>query len=328
MGEPVTISFTIEKLGTPEVPFPLTDSLQLSADAGLPEWRITSVQSASGADTEVRSGNAIIIPGTTLQGQERVNVTFTGSAPSVFIPCVSSEKTKNVTIIRIREINYYDNPVTTSDFAYNITLVNTWDCAPAIDNLKIQLLQFREEINRTASLGVNTSSAEEKYREAENLTDIAETYSQTNKTLYFEKILAALNVISDGASLLDKSWAENSVANASARLDTLDGAIIQLEENETTGNSVQISQLVAQRELAAENLSSAKDALSGNNFSLAREYAQSAFTQANTSYSDALKLQKQTADHKNSLPLSGTGTCLAVMSATAILLMIKTRKDP
>ena len=149
-------------------------------------------------------------------------------------------------------------------------------------------MTYRSHIDEKATMGIDTSVAEEKYTYAKQKLDSAGSRPSTQLLEALDEVDAAKAAISDGEKSLDKAWAENEVANAPVPIDNADAMIAWFKGNLSTANDPALAQVIAKRDSAANYLSVANDEIANGNYSGGWATAKEAWSMANESYTDAL----------------------------------------
>lgn len=113
--------------------------------------------------------------------------------------------------------------------------------------------------------------------------------------------------------LLDKAWAEKSVADAQIPLGRVDQIISWYKGNMSTANDKMLPAIITQRDQAAATLSAANDEIANGNYAQARSKAAEAYQIANESFNEALT-------RKNLLNFSCWG-CSPFISITQLVIL-------
>ena len=173
------------------------------------------------------------------------------------------------------------------------TVITTITSLPAPIQEGVNSLQsFKKSIQELTDVGVDTSSSEEKYREAEQYVNSARSQPADQYDLAINDSRKAAGIIDEGKQILDKEWAENEVAIAQIPINNVDAVIAWYKGNQSTANDAQLPAIISEREVAVSYISMANDEISNGNYSQARIWAEIAYEKENESYTDALKSLK------------------------------------
>ncbi len=201
-------------------------------------------------------------------------------------------RTSNITIIRIEEIDELGQVVEGSTFNYVTFVVNTTESTTLFSN-KLSILEkkleiFRSHLDEKSAIGVNTTMSEGKYNQARSLLDFKCCNSGGG---YFEQInqlKIADESLDEGERLLDKAWAEKSVADTQIPLGQADQIISWYKGNMSTANDKKLPAIITKRDQAAATLSAANDEIANGDYAQARSKAAEAYQVANESFNEAL----------------------------------------
>ena len=301
-GTPVIVSFKVDFSASGGETFPSSSSLQMITDLEKPKWAWTLLLNGVENPRPESTSKIMELSGWDLSYpsdvEESVRITLEGVAPTV-------TSTTNKTIIKIQEVDSRNNVVTSSKIDYTRVIVNTGEIASAISAKNGALQIFRAHIDEKAAMDIDTSAAEAKYNEARQKIDAAQALPSSQYTTALNYLNAAQTSIQEGEKLLDKSWAENEVANAQVPINNVDGMIAYFMGNQSTANDAKLVLIKTKRESAAGFITTANDDIASGNYAQARVKAQQAYSKGNESYNDALDFKKQTETSFN--PLAGVG---------------------
>jgi hypothetical protein len=241
-----------------------------------------------------------------------VGVTLEGTAPTV-------TQTSNQTLVQINEVDSNGN-LGNTPYTLSTLVVNTNDVTTAIANANSQLSQFRTDIDEKAAMNIDTSAAEAKYNDAQTQITQAQSLPTTQYTTALNDITTATSTISDGETLLDKSWAESEVATAQEPVNNVDALIAYFQGNSSTSSDARLSTIITEREIAVSYISAATDAVSNGNFAQARAKAEQAYTEGNQSYNDALTFKAAVEATWN--PLAGLGSVGSIFSSSVLIIVV------
>jgi len=308
----VDLSFTIQfASGTTE-----SNSLQLYTQLNNPKWsyviNVNGVANGlTGASSKTVTINSFLL--NYKSGDDvSVGVTLEGTAPTV-------TQTSNQTLVQINEVDSNGN-LGNTPYTLSTLVVNTNDVTTAIANANSQLSQFRTDIDEKAAMNIDTSAAEAKYNDAQTQITQAQSLPTTQYTAALNDITTATSTISDGETLLDKSWAESEVATAQEPVNNVDALIAYFQGNTSTSSDARLSTIITEREIAVSYISAANDAVTSGNFAQARAKAEQAYTEGNQSYNDALTFKAAVEATWN--PLAGLGSVGSIFSSSVLIIVV------
>jgi len=289
-GTTVTASFKIGFSASSSLTFPEGSDLVMTTDLKDPVWTYTIIlnevenpRNPAGGKTLELSGFELSYPSDT---SEVIRVTLQGTAPTV-------DATTEKTILGVKEVDSNGNTVTSSAVTKTALIVNTGDVTKSVEEKNANLQALQADIDEKSSMGVDTSSAEAYYNDAQSKISTASSRPPTQYTEALNDLTAAQTSIDAGKTAVDLAWAEMEVSNAQVPIDRVDGVIAWFKGNQSTSSDTQLSAIIAKRESAVTYLSNANDAINSGNYEQARTKAAEAFSKGNESYTDALARQKE-----------------------------------
>jgi hypothetical protein len=316
---PVIVSFKIELTGAGDETFTSGNELQMSTDLDKARWTYALVLDGVETPQPENTGRVLSVSGWILaypaEKEESLKVTLEGVTPKI-------SKTSEKNMIRITEYDSHNNPLTSTIVYKNATIVNPSEITDRINTLKASIQTFRSHIDEKAALGVDTSSAEGKYSEAQSKTDAAGKVPTSQYLQAFTTLDAAEAAITDGESALDRAWAENEVLNAQVPITNVDNVIAWFKGNASTANDQQLPAIITKREVAVSYISTANDEISSGKYEEARAKAQEAFNKGNESYTDALARKKVLESGWFQLPNFGKIPIVPIVVVIVVILVI------
>jgi len=316
-GTPVSVAFQIQ-LDSSNI-----NDMELYTSLDQPKWSyvilVNSIQTAPGqATTKTLDISSFLL--TYKSGDiVAIGVSLDGNAPSV-------QQTTNQTLIQVSELGTTGGVIASTQYVQTALVINTADVTTAISGANSQLADFRTQIDEKAAMDVDTSSAEASYNDAKTKIDAAQALPTTQYTTALSYITAAQTSITNGETLLDKSWAEKEVSDAQVPINNVDSLINYFQGNKSTADDPKLSPIISKREVAASYISAANDAISTGNYVLARSKATDAFAKGNESYNDALTFKKQVESGFNPFAAIGglvsSSVLVVVVGVIAVALII------
>lgn len=159
-----------------------------------------------------------------------------------------------------------------------------------------RLKDLKADLDEKASQGVDISAAQAKYNSASQALTSAASAGPSQAASY---IATAKKDIDEGVALLDKAWAEKSVADTGAAIESLDGMITYFVENRSMGTDPQVIAIMTKRESAVQFYSQAQDNLNAENYPLARSKAADGLSKANEALAEANALRERIGEGFN-----------------------------
>lgn len=323
-GQRVSVSYILNFPLVNGKTFENANTLDMYTELTTAKWSFVKTETFDGTphDTPLPNdgGPRIQMGGWILSYPDRelsLRVTLDGLAPDV-------DKTQNKTIIKITELDSYGKPISTTPFLKEAIIVNIADVNNLIAESESTLQIFRTHIDEKAALEVDTSTAEGKYTEANAAVDNARSQPSNKFDAAQASLTSAKDLIAEGEKLLDKAWAEKTVADAQIPINNVDQTISFIKPN-ISSSDTRLSPIISKREIADSYRKTADDEIFAGNYERAREKAQEAFIKGNESYTDALDLKKQITEGFNPLgaigKLFGSGTTVIIVGVVAVVLI-------
>jgi len=284
-GTNVSVSFKIDMTPAGGLTFPEDNTLQIFTDLNSPQWTSTLIRDGVEHPQPASSSRSIYLSGWVLSYpssvQESLRVTLQGMVPSV-------TKSMNKTIVLVQELDGNNAIIPASITTRERIIVNPTDISQSIALRESDLHLFRTHIDNFAQMGVNTTAAEQKFANAQNLI-------LTAKTANFAAAQVALNSatgqIDDGEKLLDRASAERDINNAKVPISQTNDLIVFFTVNKSITNDPRLAVVIAKKESAEQYLSSAQDLFNMENYAFSRVKAKAAFDKGNESLTDAINFK-------------------------------------
>jgi hypothetical protein len=216
--------------------------------------------------------------------KQKIVVSFSARLPEI-------QKSGNMTVLSVRQIERSPGGDSYIEkFRYAPMVVNC-PCIPVSCYEPEYLLEpFRDKIREKEKQGIDTFSAEEKYREAEQLLYSAASLPSTHYVQKLQNISQAKEVIAEGERLLDKASADKEITDIYLMINKTDTII-----GEIPGNSPPLEierQMNGKRNNAIPYINAAIDQIAVGNYSAARENIGRARVLLNESYDTALEYRE------------------------------------
>lgn len=300
----------------------LLHEIRFSTGLDRPKWTWGVIADGYENYRVAENGKNFSLPDYTIPGSgnhipqyEGTWVHLEGIAPEI-------TRTKNITIFRVEELDEKDVVVHGTTHEYTTMVINTCCIRSGFPDKKAELDTFRSHIDEKVAMGINTSTAEEKYNEAKKIIDDTGAMPSTQYSEAMDNLNNASLVITEGEHLLDKAWAEKEVADADDTIMKTDSIIAQLKSctgpDRCLWDSPEWRGIAASRENAVRHIEIANDKIGYGNYSAARESAGIAYALGNESYNRIFAFNK-TWSGAAPAPLSPWGCIGAIVSAGIFL---------
>jgi hypothetical protein len=290
-GTSVTASFQIDidslsRLST----FPEGNILQLITELDNANWTWWIQLDGRGSRQPLTRGRLLQMTSWELTyhkdvAKESVRVLLEGTTPQV-------TSTQNKIIFDILELDQNFNIVPNSEIQKTSLVVNPVDIQNGIASLTNDLQSLRTEIDNKTALGADISKAEEKYREAMQEIKAAKIFPPSGYTNAMIHLVEAKALIGVGLKYSDEAWALKMVDDATAPLDAADKIITGIRENKSAADNTRLTEIISQRESAANLIKIAKGEIANGNYKEARSIAIRAREEGNKTFSNAVYLEK------------------------------------
>ena len=319
-GTSVLISYKLDFSASGGETFPSGSELQMATDLESAKWSYTLILDGVENPRPSESGRMLTLSGWEIaypdSVDEQISVTLEGKVPSV-------DKTVNKTLIKIQEVDKNNNVITSSVVERTTLIININDLKTAVASAKTDLQTYRAHIDEKAALGIDTSTAEVKYSDANSKISAAESTPTSQYSTAFSYLSTASALMSDGEKSLDRAWAESEVLNSQIPITNVDKEIAWFKGNKSTAELPELSPIISKREIAVSYISTANDEIETGNYALARTKAAEAFSKGNESYTDAIFLrQKVSSGWSLSLPKIPSFLPIIIVIIVIVLIVV------
>lgn len=313
-GESVTMTIDVPLSSTGDSTFPDTNSLKVYTGLEDPQWTYTININGHG-ETLDSNKNPLVIKGFELDYPSSSNdivisYTLEGKVPEVpstgdkiFFEIIQTDSNGN-------EVSGAPDPVTKM-------VINPDDVSTLRGVVETELSNFNTEIQTKINEGVDVSAAQEKYNEAENLIEDSATssYGEAN-----EQLAKAQDAIDEGKTLLNRAWAQKSIDNAQAVLQSIDFYILDFKNNRSMGNDARVINIETKVESAQSSLNSAKSLFNDGNYPQAYTLAETSKTKAEEALTYAEEVYGEVS--KGLLPDLGSFSFILIIVVIVIVAVI------
>ena len=276
----VVADFTIDFYPSGGETMAANENIRLTTELENPSWGITLI--LDGVESKrfaspIRTGDYSTVELTAWEfgyrtNDEKVHVQLTGKAPQV-------TGSKEIMVVNVDLVDSSGRSLNEAKRAMKFVL-NPNELQGEVSAASSRLSKLQSDIDAAAAKGIGVSAADAKYDEAQAAITSANAATYADAQVYLQN---ADTFIDDAYSLLDKATAESDMVEVQATIDAVDEWITYFQDNGYTTDS-RLAPIVTKREFASEDYADAKLAFDKQDYSTARENAQSAQTRA----SDAL----------------------------------------
>jgi hypothetical protein len=310
-GEHVTIRCVVSMTGSGDLTFPTDNYLEAYTELDNIKW-IYSVQiEGHGEDIDGMGRRYLNIDGWTLSYPEDtaidVEYLLEGDAPAV-------SETSTIAIFRLQQIDDEGDVVSNSKYLKERTVVNPEAIDEIIEIREDELAELRTQIDSRYAEGVNTASAEEKYRAADDAITKAKTSSYANAQSY---LTSALTYMNEAEALLEEAWAQKAIDDAQLKVEEVDEYLTYFKDNRSMATDSRVLSISTQLDNANTLLTLAKDKQASKEYNNARIQAEGALEKANDAYDSSVALREEIGEGF-SFSLDGLGIYLIA----AIVLIV------
>ncbi len=276
-GEDVNAHGDIKFSRTPEV-FDPAHSLRFSTDLTKANWlfKIIDIETKQPKTEFKRTGSSTTITGWELaypsDSPIYLEVTLEGIAPNA-----SSTPTR--TVMKIEELDSSGQLVTGGEFKKEVEVYNPAGISTLLSQREKELADLRTSIDEKIRLGVDVSSVESKYSEAEKAIDDAKN-SPSNYAVAQASLTKAKTSIDEANANLDKVWAQFELDQANQKISNVNGMINYFKVNRSMGSDPRVVEIVSKYESASQSYSSSKTMFEQGNYPQARILANETMNKA------------------------------------------------
>ncbi|BBL67669.1 hypothetical protein [Methanoculleus chikugoensis] len=238
------------------------------------------------------------------------------------VPSTGGLKVLVTKIEHLRDKDVKDTHSVTRD------VVNSAQVEGSLAAQQQRLKDLKADLDEKSAQGVDVAAVQARYNAASQALTSAGSAGPSQAASY---IATAKKDIDEGIALLDKAWAEKSVADTGAAIESLDGMITYFVENRSMSADPQVVAIMTKRESAVQFYSQAQDNLNGKNYPLARSKAGDGLNKANEALADANALKEKIGEGfnlgGNLLLYIGIGVIIVLIVAGVVIYRKKTGWD-
>ena len=251
-------------------------------------------------------------------GYEQVNLKFSmteGTVPSSF-------NSGTITLFRALETDPDSDQVGLGVYV-NGTVLNPAALKTQLDNVKAKLVDLKASIDEKSALGVDTTGALQNYNAASSAVDSATIKVSSSPSEVEPLLTSATNSIDQANSALDMAWADNSIQQAEAMINSVNGLITEFRVNNSLKDSdPRLTPIINKYDLAARSLSDAKNLFAQKSYSAVRTDASQSLGFANNAWNLSLELKTELGKGFSMPGLPDLGAFLPVIVVILIVAAI------
>jgi len=241
-----------------------------------------------------------------------LKVKMQGTAPVVD---VSEEQI----LIRVRELDNRNAVVSGTEVVKTKMVLNPETIDESIAAESATLNALRPRIDQLAAGGIDTSSAETKYGQASTLLQSAEQNSDFSRAQF--ELTQAVTIIDQLESEVVVLEAQKAIADAESSIGETDDLITYFKVNKSMSSDARLMPIIANREIAAERLTTAKDLYNEGKYEDAARKAGEAAAKGDEVLTDAQAL-KEDVDANPLAALGGIGGAISGSIVTILIIVV------
>ncbi|MDI6866116.1 hypothetical protein [Methanoculleus sp.] len=295
------------------------ETFELSTGLQNPSWDIAVYRDGIAVYTTKKTGYYPVLTEFEIsygEGNTELDIQLRGTVPS--------STTGQVLVIKIEHLRgteVRDTHTVTRE------VVSAADIEGALALQQQRLKDLKADMDAKAAEGVDISAVQAKYSAASSALTSAASAGPAQAMNY---INTAKSNIDEASELLDKAWAEKSVADTGAAIESLDGMINYFVENRSMGSDPQVVAIITKRESAVQFYTQAQDYLNAGNYQMARSKATDGLKKANEALADATALRQKIGEgfslSGDFLLYIGIGVVVVVLVVVGVVLLRKRRR--
>ncbi|HIH02378.1 MAG TPA: hypothetical protein HA263_00495 [Methanoregulaceae archaeon] len=292
-GVPVTVSAVVDFPATSGTTFPNSDIFSLYSELDNPRWQWAVVIGGNENPKPEGFGKFFKISGFELEypkeNSVKLRVTLDGTVPNV-------STTQNITVCRFQQLDSSSKIRDDEEYTIVRKIVNPADVTRSLDQARSSLGQLRTTIDQRTAQGANTTEAERKYAEADQLLKSAESGNISVRSSTIQK---AITLIDESTKSLDQASAQAVIDRAASQIKNVDEMLTFFKANKELASDPRVAAITVKRETADQLLTSARDSQEAGNINQARIRANESATKALEAYNDSVDLRTQYAGASN-----------------------------
>jgi hypothetical protein len=331
-GMAVEVSAVVDFPTTSGTTFPSDNTFAMYTELEDPTWNWAVVIGEAVNPKPATSSQWLRITGFELEypkeSSVELQVTLTGTVPQV-------NTTQNLTVLRFQQLDDSKKVVENGENTVTRQIVNPAEIAQRLDESRSSLAALRTTIDQQAVTGANTTEAERKYAEADQLLKSAASGNISTQSATIQKANA---LIEESAQSLDQAGVQAEIDRASAQIKNVDEMLTFFKANNDLANDPRVAAITVKREGAEQLLTSARDSQQAGNLNQARIRANESATKALEAYNDSVELRSQYAGTNASSNASAAGPAgaggivpyivvIAVIAVLVIAVVVYQRRN-
>lgn len=293
--------------------FETTNSLQMETELADATWSYNVILDGIENPANTEAGPNIRISGWELSYPSdrtiSLKVKVSGTAPVV------TDSTEKI-IFRVRELGS-GNTLIGTEVVKKKMVLNPAKIGETIQSESARMSSLRNELDQLAGSGIDLTTAEAKYGQANAYLQSAETATDTTRKQ--SDLSSAQKLLDEIEDMVLVMGAEHAISTAEGSIDQTEQLISYFKVNKSMGSDARLMPIITRWEIAADKLSDARDLFTEGKYAEAADKASEAATKGDEVLNDAMAL-KQKVD---SNPLSGIVSGLSgAISGTIVTIVI------
>ncbi|MCE5297440.1 MAG: hypothetical protein MUE45_06935 [Methanoregulaceae archaeon] len=306
-------SFTVNFGSSGGYTFETTNSLQMETELADATWSYNVILDGIENPANTEAGPNIRISGWELSYPSdrtiSLKVKVAGTAPVV------TDSTEKV-ILRVRELGS-GNTLVGTEVVKKKMVLNPAKIGETIQSESARMSSLRNELDQLAGSGIDLTTAEAKYGQANAYLQSAETATDTTRKQ--SDLSSAQKLLDEIEDMVLVMGAEHAISTAEGSIGQTEQLISYFKVNKSMGSDARLMPIITRWEIAADKLSDARDLFTEGKYAEAADKASEAATKGDEVLNDAMAL-KQKVD---SNPLSGIVSGLSgAISGTIVTIVI------
>ncbi|NYT07979.1 MAG: hypothetical protein GKC05_06975 [Methanomicrobiales archaeon] len=241
-----------------------------------------------------------------------LKVRVEGTAPEVDV-------SKEQILVRVRELDNRNAVISGTEVVKTKMVLNPETIGESLAAESATLASLRSRIDQLAAGGIDTSSPETKYGQADALLRSAESASDFAR---------AQSDLSKASSLIDQLESEvvileaqKAIADAESSIGETENLITYFKVNKSMGSDARLMPILSKWEIAAERLTAARDLYSDGEYEDAARKANEAAAKGDEVLTDAQAL-KEKVDANPLAALGGIGSAFTGSIVTILIIVV------
>ncbi len=310
----VRTTFVINFPSSGGTTFNQENTLQLSSDMNNPTWTYAIVQNGIENPSSTAVGQNVNINGFVLSYSSSKNEISMKVTMEAVAPTVTTSEEKNVLVVR--ELNSAGAVIKNTEVTKKKLVINPAQITSSINDAKSRLSALQGEIDQLAVSGIDVSSIQKLYSDANSAIQNAEKSSDVTKSS--QSINSANTALASAESLVSELGIQKTINDVDVSMGEVNALITDFKVNRSMTSDPRVTTLMLQHDYAADLVSEAKGLLSQKKFDEARAKADEARAKAEEALTQARNLKASL----DASPFASIGNPFAGLFSGGILIAI------